>query len=268
MAITRYIWLLVLVVITTEVVGQKTFQPKSTELEWKGIVYRRELAGEVRVHTNGFLVGVNVGKINAYNKTSYYHFSVGMLKDPREKKQNRNLSFRFPDRSRSFTFGKQNSVIALRGSKGVRKYLSEKAKRKGIAVGYDYSFGPSIALLKPSYLEIIKVPENGPPNQRTTESVKYSEETADVFLSFNDIYGGSGFAMGLDEISIVPGIQGKLGVFFSVGAFDEVVKSVELGIMGDLYIRPLAIMVETDQISNKPYFVNLYANFTFGKRKN
>jgi len=248
--------------------AQKTFQPKSTQIDWKGIIYRKEVAYEVRAHTNGGLIGVNIGKINTYYKTSYYHLSLGFLRDPREKRQNRNLSINFPDRSKSFAFGKQNSVLNIRAGIGRKKFLSEKAKRKGIAVGYDYTIGPSLALLKPYYLELIYAEEGGGPTDRFVRAEKFSEETAEQFTTLSEIYGGAGYFKGIGEISVTPGIGGKIGLFFSMGAFDEYVKSFEVGLMGDIYIKKLPIMIETEAISNKPYFFNLYAKFLFGKRSN
>lgn len=253
---------------SVELVGQKTFQPKATQIDWKGIVYRNEVAYEGRIHTNGALFGVNIGKIKTYYKTNYYHLSIGYLKDPREKRQNRNLSFSFPNRSRSFTFGKQNSVINLRGGIGKKRFISEKAKRKGIAIGYDYNIGPSLALLKPYQLELIYDVENGEPNEREIRVESYSEENVEKYLSYNDIFGGAGYWRGFDQISVVPGIQAKLGLFFSMGAFDKTVKSLEVGVMGDIYIKKLAIMVETETVSNKPYFFNFYVKFLFGTRSN
>ena len=255
-------------VISSQVMGQKTFQPKVNQFDWQGIIYRKETAFEIRLHTNGALIGVNLGKIKTYYKTNYYHLSLGYLRDPREKRQNRNLSFSLNDRSKSFTFGKQNSIINLRGGIGVRRYLSEKARRRGIAVGYDFMFGPSLAILKPSYVEQIVTTDSNGATIRTTKSIKYTDETAEVFTSFNDIYGGSGYFTGFGELSVVPGLQGKIGLFFSLGAFDKVVKSVEVGMMGDLFVKKIPIMVETDEVSNKPYFLNFYVNFTFGKRTN
>ena len=82
---------MIFVSISAEMMAQKTFQPKANQIDWKGIVYRKEIAYEARIHTNGGLIGVNVGKIKTYYKTNYYHLSIGYLKDPREKKQNRNL---------------------------------------------------------------------------------------------------------------------------------------------------------------------------------
>ena len=80
-------------------------------------------------------------------------------------------------------------------------------------------------------------------------------------------FGASG-NKGWSDLSIVPGIQGKLGLFFSLGAFEEYAKSIEVGIMGDLFIRKIPIMVETETISAKPYFFNFYINIEFGKRTN
>jgi hypothetical protein len=65
-----------------------------------------------------------------------------------------------------------------------------------------------------------------------------------------------------------PAFKGKLGLFFSLGAFEEYAKSLEVGIMGDIYTRKIPIMVETEAISSKPYFINFYVTVEFGKRTN
>lgn len=264
----RYIILIILLAFGGEISAQKTFQPKATSFDWKGIVYRNERAFEARLHTNGGLIGINFGKIKTYYKTNYYHLSLGYLKDPREKRQNRNLSFSFPDRSKAFAFGKQNSVLNLRGGIGSKRFISEKAKRKGIAVGYDYQFGPSIAILKPYYLQILYSVETGGTTDRVLRTEKYTPENAEKFTTYNDVFGGAGYFTGFDELSVVPGLQAQLGLFFSWGAFDKYVKALEIGIMADVYSKKLPIMIETENISNKPYFINFYVKFVMGKRSN
>lgn len=266
--IIRFSIFVILIAIGFEISAQKTFQPKATQFDWKGIVYRKERAFEARVHTNGGLIGMNFGKIKTYYKTNYYHLSIGYLKDAREKRQNRNLSFSFPDRSKAFAFGKQNSVINLRGGIGTKRYLSEKAKRRGIAVGYDFQIGPSIAILKPYFLELLYSVENGGVTDRVLRTEKYTPENAEKFTTFNEVFGGTGYFTGFDDLSVVPGIQAKVGVFFSMGAFDKYVKALEIGIMADIYSKKLPIMIETEEVSNKPYFINFYVNFVMGKRSN
>ena len=243
-------------------------QLESEILDLKGVVYKKELGFEAKLHTNGYAVSVNFGDIITYYKTRYYMFEIGVMGDPREQSQNKNLSFPFQSLSRSFKFGKQNSVIMLRGGIGTRKYLSEKAKRKGIAIGYNYEIGPTLALLKPYYLNLFYVGERDGQQILTLQSEKYSPENAAKFLNFNDIHSSAGYAKGFGEIDVVPGAQAKLGFFFSLDAFDEYSKTIEVGMMSDVFLRKIPIMVETESISNKPYFVNFYLSFHIGIRSN
>lgn len=248
--------------------GQKSFQPKQLDFDWKGIVYRNEYTGRLTLNTNGFSIAYNTGKIKTYYKTEYYHFEIGYLSDPREQRQNRNTYLSVSRLSEPFRFGKQNQLFMLRAGKGVKKLLSDKTKRKGVALGMNYEAGPALALLKPVYLDLIYLSEVDGSNTIEIRTEKYSPANADKFLDYNSIFGGGPNSRGWSELSIVPGIQGKLGLFFSVGAFDEFAKSIELGIMGELFMRKVPIMVETEAISNKPYFVNFYATIELGKRVN
>ena len=57
---------------------------------------------------------------------------------------------------KEFKFGKQNSVFIIRAGKGFKRYLSDKARRKGGHFVYNLEAGPAIALLKPYYLKFIE----------------------------------------------------------------------------------------------------------------
>lgn len=248
--------------------GQNTFQPKQIDLDLRGVIYRKELAFDMRLHTNGFAFAVNMGNIRTYDKTNYLHFEVGYMKDRREKSQSKALSIGSFGQSNSFSFGKINHMFVLRGGWGHRRYLSEKAKRKGLAIGYTYQAGPAIAILKPYYLELQYKQDVDGKIVTDIRNERYTAENANRFLNYEDIYGGGGFFKGFSELSFTPGIQGKGAVFFSLGAFDEYVKTIEAGIMAEIYVKKIAIMAETPNVSNKPYFINLYINLQLGKRSN
>jgi hypothetical protein len=237
------------------------------DMDMKGIVFKNEVAFDFRLHTNGMAIALNLGEIQTYYRTKYYHFELGFLRDPREQSQNRNLLQR-GRLSNSFIFGKQNSLMVLRAGVGRRILLSEKAKRKGVAVGYNYQIGPALALVKPYYLDLIYQQERDGRIDLNIQSESFNDQNRDKFTTFNDIFGSSGFSKGLTEMSFVPGIQGKFAMFFSLGAFDKYIRTVETGIMTDLFIRKIPIMIETPEISNKPYFINLYANIRIGYRTN
>lgn len=262
--ILHILWLVSL----TSINGQLSFQPKQVDGDWKGVVYRSEWTVNGTLHTNGFSFAYNRGKLKTYYKTSYYHIELGYMKDPREKSQNRNIPLSFNKVSQSFRFGKQNQLFVLRVGKGIKKLLSDKARRRGVAIGYDYQVGPALGILKPYYLELIYNFELDGRSFNELRIEKYTQDNADKFLDYNSVFGGAPDSRGWTELTMVPGIQGKLGLFFSLGAFEKYAKAIEVGVMGDLFLRSMPIMVETEAVSNKPYFVNFYLTVEFGKRSN
>ncbi len=235
----------------------------------KGIIYDREVTADLKLHTNGWAFGVNIGQVKTYYLTNYWNFEFGELKHRKEMKQSFDIQPFNSDRTfRSFIYGKQNNFFALRGGFGQKRYLSEKAKRKGVAIGLTYEGGATMGILKPYYLELRYFAESGV-NDFIVRSERFSEENRDKFLDINSIYGASGFARGLGELSIVPGLHGKAAVHIDWGAFDEFVKALEAGVMFDLFFQEVPIMVETPLIEdgeNQALFVNLYINLQLGKR--
>lgn len=250
-----------------QVGAQTTFQPKQIEFDWKGIVYRYEKAFDFSLHTHGFILGYNVGRIKTYDKTSFYHFSLGYMRDMREKRQNKNIPFDGMTSS-PFVYGKLNSLYILRFGWGKKKYLSEKAKRKGIAVGYSYEIGPAVGMLKPNYLELLFTEEVNGQLIDDLRAEPYTDDNADVFLDYNRIFGGGGFSRGWNELTFTPGLQARGGVLFSLGAYDKYVKALEVGVMADVFIKKMPILIETEAVSNKPYFINLYLTLQLGYRSN
>ncbi len=240
----------------------QTVQPRNRTFSSQGIVYNKELAFDFRINTfRGFSFAVNVGKIISYDKTRFYHFEFGNLRHPKEFKQNDQFSRRFGGQ-RSFFFGKQNSMFALRGGWGTKKYFSEKASTRGVAVGISYEIGPSIGILKPYYLEIIKSIDAPPVEER------YTPENQDVFLDVNRVQGAAPFSKGITELAFLPGAQAKFSFHFDWGAFDEYVKAMDIGIMGDFYLKKADILVDDglEGVQNRQFFINLFVSLQLGKR--
>lgn len=248
--------------------AQVSFQPKQVDAALKGVVYRNEITIRGNLLTNGYSLAYHKGKIKTYYKTTYYSFELGMLRDPREFSQNRNIPISFNKISRSFRFGKQNHLYQIRAGKGVKRLLTDKARRRGVAVGYNYEGGPTVAILRPYYLELIYNVESDGRPINVLRMEKYSESNASKFLDYSSVFGGTGNRMGWNELSVIPGLQAKMGLFFSLGAFDEFAKSLEVGLVADLYIKKVPVMVETPEVSAKPYFINFYATLELGKRYN
>lgn len=237
----------------------------------KGTIYSREVTVDFKLHTNGFGLGVNIGELQTYYLTSFWNIELVEIKHPKEIRQ----SFDFQPTtngkvSRAFIFGKQNNFYVLRGGFGQKRYFSEKAKRKGVAIGLSYEGGPSLGLLKPYYMELKYLEDQGIGNNDfVIRSEKFNEDNKDVFLDIGRIYGASSFAKGLSELSIIPGLHAKAALHFDWGAFDEFVKAVEAGIMVDFYFQNVPIMAENPGVvdaENRPLFINLFLNLQLGKR--
>lgn len=240
--------------------GQVTFQPKKpTQTGPLGVIYNDIQTIHFKLHTRGFAIGYDIGKIKTFNTSDFYTIELGYLRHPKEYRQ----SFR-PNRrnlfARPIIYGKINNFIVLRALYKKKKFLSEKAEKNGIAIGYTYSFGLSMGFIKPYY---ILVDDNDHPFSYSSESIRYEESTEELFLDYYSIQGADSFFKGFGEIKFVPGISADASLVFSIGAFEEFARSIEAGIMIDAYPQVIPIMAKS---KNSPYFINVYLNLYFGKR--
>jgi hypothetical protein len=245
-------------------IAQTIVQPKQLDYSSVGVLYNKEKSLELRPHTNGAAFGIHFGTIKTYYKTKYYQFDIGLLRHPKEYRQS--ITFNsgnpFARTSNSFTYGKQNHFIVLRGGVGEKYYFSDKAKRKGVAVAVDYEFGASVGFLKPYYLHLSRLEDNGFIDYVSTE--RYSEENRDIFLDDTKIIGPASFFKGFGHLTALPGLHARVGAHFSLGAFDQYVKAFEMGIMVDAYFQRVPIMIIEN---NTPMFINGFLSFQIGKRE-
>lgn len=242
--------------------GQVIIQPKPISPSDVGVVYNQETAMNFRAFPRGLSIGGYKGKIQTYYKTTFYYGEIGYQKHHKEVRQSNELAaiLRGEDTPRPYIYGKQNSLYTLKFGYGVKRYYSEKAKRKGLAIGVSYQGGATLGLVKPNYLKLIK---RGEDNRFFISTEKLTDENRDIFLDPFSIYGGTTFTKGIGEISILPGVHGMVAVHMAFGAFDEYIMALDAGLAVDIYPRKVPIMAE----DNRAYFLNLFLNLHIGKRK-
>lgn len=258
------------------------FNPKELNNGNKGIVYDREAVGELKLFSNGFELGVNIGQLKTYYRTNYFHFGIGELKHNREFKNRDGITGGSIGRgSRSYIFGKQNNLYTLRAGYGIKRYYTEKARKKGLAIGASYEGGFTLGLLKPYYLEL-RDPDPGSSPRILVE--RFNGGNADLFLTPESIIGAAPAINGFTEIQLRPGFHFNAGLNFDWGAFDEFAKSIEVGIATDIFFGDIPILIDEasfansttatpptvnilpENVRNRPFFINLYLAFQFGKR--
>lgn len=268
-------WFYLILIVTLTLVGvhyvegQTTFQPKPIDYNLKGVVFDFETTWEGRVHPQGWALSYRKGRLRSYYRTTYQNFELGYVRHRQERRHSKPPLGRSIDGSTtlpsSFIYGKANQFFALRYSRGEKHYLSEKTRRKGVAMGWIYEGGVSVGLLKPYHLQVIRT--GADVTELRLETLSYEDDLKEDFLDYDLIFGGTSFWQGWDEITPTVGLHGKLGMHWALGAFDKKVQAIEAGLMLDIYPQRIPLIIERDDITNSYYFVKLYLGFQLGKRK-
>ncbi|MCD4731423.1 MAG: hypothetical protein K8R74_12530 [Bacteroidales bacterium] len=221
----------------------------------RNILLFKEASGGILLHTQGW--GIKYSK--GYNKTAFKkRMLVFEFVEMQSQKQIRTINPYFTN-SKSYVYGKLNSVYIIRASYGIHRLLNRKPYWGGVELRFFYMGGISLGFAKPVYLYILK------PSPIFYEYT-ISEERYDPEEHFVDnIFGRSSFTKGFNEISVYPGIHAKIESDFDYGVYQTKVKSLEVGAIIDIFPRPVPIMAFNDP---NYFFLTLYLNFNFGKRYN
>ncbi len=229
---------------------------------------RTEFSGGLRLNSDGWSLFADKGWETGENRKRDYFYDTKLLqvelsekKHPKEIRSTNNITAPNSDgRPRSFIYAKINNFYTFKIGYGKRKMIAGKPEVGTVSIHWVYLGGISAGLLKPYYLDA-KVPVDKYSTVR--KDIKYSDSTKDLFLSRLNIYGSSGFAKGLNEIQVVPGIYVKTGLHFDFHTNKTRIMAIETGISAEYYTKKIEMMALQDAV---PYFVNLYASIQFGKR--
>lgn len=221
----------------------------------KNILLFKEASGGIILHTQGW--GLKFSK--GYNKTAFKkRMLVFELNEMKSQKQIRTINPYFTN-SKSYVYGKLNSVYLIRATYGIHRLLNRKPYWGGVELRFFYMGGVSLGFAKPVYLYILK------PSPIFYEYT-ISEERYDPEEHFVDnIFGRASWTKGFNELSVYPGFHFKVGLDFDYGVYQTKVKSLEIGATLDVFPIPVPIMAFNDP---NYFFLTLYLNFNFGKRYN
>ncbi len=218
------------------------------------VILKQEMSGGGTIHSHGwgflFRKGYNV---TAFRRNIWELEFVG-INSPKQVRVN--YYGAYYANANSYVYGKLNKVYTLRAGLGQQHLIARKPYWGGVEVRAFYYGGLSLGLGKPVYLFII--------NQNNSSALLTERyDPAKHFLE--NIFGRAPFYEGIDKTQLYPGIYGKVGVNFDFGEFNTSVKSLEAGIVADVYAIPIPIMAFNPK---NYYFLNLYLSLTFGKRYN
>ncbi len=233
---------------------------QSEDPEGPTIIYNQQILGGIHLHTNGYGLHFTLGKYRNASKILLYSVDFLYMKHDKEV---RSYNPAYQD-SKSYVYGKMNSMFALRAGIGRKHISTVKLRKSGVQVSYLYSIGPVLGFAKPVYLEISNIDE---------ASSSLSTERYDPELHFfDDIYGRAPFVYGLTEISLYPGGFAKFAFNFEYSNTKNRLKGLETGVVLDAYLKRVPIMAESigglEGVKNKQIFFNFYINLFLGKKYN
>lgn len=244
----------------------KNVMPKGTQFfdAQETNQYKTELDVGGRIATNGWSIYVELEKRKNELLRNIFQFEVGETKHPKEDKQSLSQGLATDPfgglhsiSGRPFVYGKKNVFYQVRLGYGQRRTIGTKGIRNGVEVSVIYMGGVTAGLLKPYYLRVLD--QSGTGNQY----IKYDEETADDFLNINNIMEGGGFSRGWKEVTLTPGVYGRVGMRFDWAQINRFVSAVDVGVTGTYYTKEAEIMVDT---KGKNLFYGAYISLLFGKR--
>jgi hypothetical protein len=232
----------------------KAQDTKATIFDEGTVVYKQMFMGGGILHTNGFGLLATFGRNKTAFKSAIYQVDLVTMRHPKEV---RRLNDVFADDSRSFVYGKLNYLLMFRPTIGQRVISYDKLRTSGVAVGYTWRLGPSLALTRPVYLEILQEGTIF----RNILVEKYDPDKHDI----QDIYGRAGFMRGFNEMRVTPGGHAAFALNFEYDPRREGIKGIEVGAALDVFPQEIEIMAFAKNLQT---FATLYVNLQIGSRFN
>lgn len=223
------------------------------DFEKKGVVYKKARAVGVNFHSSGW--GFDMDFINTENifKQKFYRIELINIKHPKEIKQQVQTRGGTTN-NRAYVYGKENAFYNINFSRGIKRMLADKGRKNGVELSWIWTYGASLGILKPYYLNLCY----GSPTFCEPREEKYSEENSDVFLDQNVILGRARPTIGWQESKIIPGIRSSLSINVDYAVFDDYIQAIEAGIFINAYYKRVPLMlVNTNQFIHPNVFVRV-----------
>jgi hypothetical protein len=220
-------------------------------------LYSKEIYGGPVIHGGGWGLQFFYGKYSTAADRHLFGAEIVGMKHPKEIKSYNP----FYEDSRGYFFGKLNSLLIFRPTYGRKHRITEKIRKSGVEVNYVWGIGPSLALLKPVYLQIgYRIDgEKTPPYDNILEE-RYDPEKHFA----NNIFGRASWFRGLNELSVVPGAFGRAALNFEYADTNSGLRALEVGASLDAYPKAIPIMAESENVVNKQFFLEFYIAMQFG----
>lgn len=213
-------------------------------------LFTKEKTFGAMITTSGWGLNFRSGKARGAKTRQLLNFEFTTYRHPKETKIKSVL-----DAGQKFRYGKIATPYFLRASVGVQKVLFDKETPNAIQVRYVLMAGPTLALVKPYYVDY--------KSEKLYNNDRVSKQFDPLNMSIDSIYGRSSFFTGIGHTLPYPGIHAKAALSFEYASYDEDIKALEVGATLDFMPLPLKIFAYENR---RPLFLQLYVSFNFGSQ--
>ena len=221
-------------------------------VEEKPPLMKNEFTFGLNINSSGWGFDFRRGKNLTVDKKRMLEAEIVNMKHPKEIKSVNP----YYENAKSFFYGKMNTLTVLRLGIGQQKMIFHKAEKNGVEFRLNYTGGLSLGFAKPVYLNIVKTDATG---SSYLQIERYDPEKHYI----DDIYGRASFTYGISEITVYPGLYGKLGLSFDHGPQYDKVRIIEAGVIVDAYGKEIPIMAYAE---NSAVYLTFYINILYGKK--
>lgn len=217
-----------------------------------GTLLRRDFIVGLNFNANAGSTGWGLGFDYAVQKTYKYRntfgFTLTNIRNPKEFKIYNNIG-----NSRGYYYGKLNSLVSFRPTYGGKLALFQAKRENGIEISFKWSLGPSIGLVKPVYLKIVKSGIN-PVDEKYDPTVHNAEI----------ISSRSPWTKGLSESKLRLGAFLKTGIDFNFSTANDKISGGEVGVMIDYFSGdPIELLFKN---TGTQFYTSLYLQFNLGQK--
>jgi hypothetical protein len=214
----------------------------------------RTIGFGARIQTGG--IGIE-GYYNHRIDTKWSWFVSTALVSQKDRNEIRIESFWGEQGGSSYIFDKINYAYSLTSLYGREYTVSLLTAFSRLKLTTGLAIGPSLALLKPIYYEIIQPNPNGAAILRSSR-YRFGPDPQSDYLT---IYGEDNFMNGINSMSYIPGICLQSHVMLNLSGDFLNLKAVKTGFRIDWYSRHLNIL---DVQADRNVFFNLYVGLLVG----
>jgi hypothetical protein len=223
------------------VIGQKEDKRDHT------VGYHQIFYTGLQINNHGFGGNFRRGFHKTVKKKKLLELDFVTLKHPREVKQSTS------ELAGNFVFGKLNYAYNLRLGYGQHNILAYKPFGEGVELKSIYAFGVTTTFLKPVYYLVIQTGQTQPVEER------FDPEKHELY----NIVGSGSYFKGFNELTLQPGLYGKLALNFEYASDRQSIRSLETGIVVDAYYKNLEILAFD---RNYPIYISFYLSLQYGRK--